>query len=108
MDEKQEILNNYNLLVYNLNRLQYLSIYLKWIIDNTIDRDTDSDEFIYIYRKVEEMALLYGIQNDVVHRFKNEITKMLNISDIKSELNLLEYLETIKEEIIEIHKSKSA
>jgi len=107
VDEKQEILNNYNFLIYNINKLRYLSIYLKWIIDNVIDYDIDNEDFIYVYRKVEEMSLLYGIQNDFIHRFKNEINKMINNMDIKSELNLSKYADTIKEELIKIHKDKS-
>ena len=78
------------------------------MIDNVVDYDIDSDEFIYVYRKVEELSIIYGIQNDVVHRFKNEINKMVNNLEIKTELNLPEYIKQIEEEIIEIHKNKSA
>ena len=109
MTEKEEILNNYNILTYNINKLHYLAIYLKWIIDNVItDNDVDSDEFLYVYRKIEELSIIYGVQNDVIFRFKNEINKMLSNLDIKTEMNLTKYTDEIQKEIIEIHKNKNA
>jgi len=105
--DKEEILNHYNLLTYNINRLQYLSIYLKWIIDN-IDDDTDNEEYLYISRKVEELSVIYSIQNDVIYRYKKEINKMLNNLNLEKELDLRKYLKNIEEEIIEIHKNKNA
>lgn len=108
MDERQEIIENYNILKLNINKLQYLSMFLKWIIDNVIDYDIDSDEFIYVYRKVEQISLLYGIQSDVIHRFKKDVNSMITNLEIDKELNLSKYLEENNKEIIDIHKTKSA
>ena len=108
MTEKDEILKNYTNLVDNINKLHYLTIYLKWIIDNTIDNDVDSDEFIYLYRKIEELSIIFGIQNDTVFRFKNEVNKMLSNLEVNEELDLTKYTEQIKNQILEIHKNKKA
>jgi len=110
MDEKQEILENYNNLTDNLNKMIYLSMYLKWLIDNCFDKNSDlenSDEYLYLYRKIEELSIIYSLQDDVIKRFRRQIDNMISIIEPKNTLNLTNYLNENNQRIIEIHKNKN-
>ena len=101
-DEKKNILGHYKQMIDSFDKLQIISIYLKYIIDNV---DSDKD-LLELELDIPILNNLFSIDGDKIYRFQLEIDKLFNKLEInkKTKIDDARFIE-ISKRLLEYAKS---